>query len=96
MLREGARLENVVMMGADLFESTADRERNRKNGIPDIGVGMNCEIKNAIIDKGARIGDNVKLNPEGKPDMYEKNGVFVRDGVVIVSKNTCVPPNTIF
>ncbi|EDY82285.1 Nucleotidyl transferase family [Verrucomicrobiia bacterium DG1235] len=96
VLREGTRLENVIMMGADDFESAEDRRKNRELGIPDMGVGMNCEIKNAIIDKGARIGDNVKLNPEGKPDMYEKNGVFVRDGVVIVTKNTSVPPNTIF
>lgn len=96
VLREGTRLENVIMMGADEFEGAEDRRRNRELGRPDIGVGLNCEIKNAIIDKGARIGDNVKLNPEGKPDMYEKNGIFVRDGVVIVTKGTCVPPNTVF
>ncbi len=96
VLREGTRLENVIMMGADEFESAEDRRNNKELGRPDIGVGLNCEIKNAIIDKGARIGDNVKLNPEGKPDMYEKNGVFVRDGVVIVTKNTCVPSNTVF
>ncbi|MBC2605509.1 glucose-1-phosphate adenylyltransferase [Pelagicoccus albus] len=96
VLREGTRLENVIMMGADSFESAEDRRRNKELGRPDVGVGLNCEIKNAIIDKGARIGDNVKLNPEGKPDMYEKNGVFVRDGVVIVTKGTAVPSNTIF
>lgn len=96
VLREGTRLENVIMMGADDFESAEDRRRNKELGRPDIGVGLNCEIKNAIIDKGARIGDNVKLNPEGKPDMYEKNGVFVRDGVVIVTKNSSVPSNTVF
>ncbi|MDQ8182852.1 glucose-1-phosphate adenylyltransferase [Pelagicoccus sp. SDUM812005] len=96
VLREGTRLENVIMMGADDFESAEDRRQNKELGRPDVGVGLNCEIKNAIIDKGARIGDNVKLNPEGKPDMYEKNGVFVRDGVVIVTKNTCVPSNTVF
>lgn len=95
-LREGTRLENVIMMGSDNFESTEDRRRNRELGIPDIGVGMNCEIKNAIIDKGARIGDNVKLSPEGKPDMYERDGVFVRDGIVLVTKNTVVPDNTVF
>ncbi|MDQ8185228.1 glucose-1-phosphate adenylyltransferase [Pelagicoccus sp. SDUM812002] len=96
VLREGTRLENVIMMGADEFESADDRRQNKELGRPDVGVGLNCEIKNAIIDKGARIGDNVKLNPEGKPDMFEKNGVFVRDGVVIVTKNTSVPSNTVF
>ncbi len=56
---------------------------------------MNCEIKNAIIDKGARIGHNVKLNPDGKLDGYSKDGIFVRDGVICVTKNAIVPDNTI-
>lgn len=94
-LREGARLENVVMMGSDTFESAADRARNREQGIPDIGVGMNCEIKNAIVDKGARIGDNVRLSPDGKLDGYSKDGIFVRDGIICVTKNTVVPANTV-
>ena len=94
-LREGARLENVVMMGSDKFESSADRARNREQGIPDIGVGMNCEIKNAIIDKGARIGDNVRLSPDGKLDGYSKDGIFVRDGIICVTKNTVVPANNV-
>ncbi|MCH6255760.1 glucose-1-phosphate adenylyltransferase [Puniceicoccaceae bacterium K14] len=95
VLREGTRLENVIMMGSDYFESSADREANEKKGIPDIGVGMNCEIKNAIIDKGARIGSNVTLSPEGKPEGYEKDGVYVRDNIVIVQKNAVIPDNTV-
>ena len=95
VLREGVRLENVIMMGADIFESDEDRKRNEEKGIPDIGVGMNCEIKNAIIDKGARIGHNVKLIPDGKLDGYSKDEIFVRDGIILVGKNAVVPDNTI-
>ena len=83
------------MMGSDTFESAADRARNREQGIPDIGVGMNCEIKNAIVDKGARIGDNVRLSPDGQLDGYSKDGIFVRDGIICVTKNTVVPSNTV-
>ena len=83
------------MMGADVFESDKDRKWNEVNGIPDIGIGMNCEIKNAIIDKGARIGHNVKLIPGGKLDGYSKEGIFVRDGIILVGKNAVVPDNTI-
>lgn len=32
-----------------------------KGGVP-IGIGKNTHIKRAIIDKNARIGDNVKVN----------------------------------
>ena len=56
---------------------------------------MNCEIKNAIVDKGARIGDNVRLSPDGQLDGYSKDGIFVRDGIICVTKNTVVPANTV-
>lgn len=95
VLRQGARLENVIMLGSDFFESKADREYNREIGRPDVGIGENCEIKNAIVDKGVRIGSNCKLSPEGKENGYEKDGVFVVDGIIIVTKNAIVPDNTV-
>ena len=93
-VREGSRLENVVLMGADIYESEREIRANAENGIPNIGVGNNCVIKNAIIDKGARIGDNVVLDPTNKPANYEGQGVFIRDGVLIVAKNAIIPSNT--
>lgn len=94
-VREGCRLENVIMMGADNFESDREIRANAENGIPNIGVGNNCVIRNAIIDKGARIGDNVVLDPTNKPANYEGQGIFIRDGVLIVAKNAIVPSNTV-
>lgn len=91
----GTTFRNVVMMGADLFEDDEDRQQNVNLQRPDIGVGKNCHIENAIIDKNARIGDNVRLTPEGKPDMYEAGDVIVRDGVLIVVKNGVVPSGTV-
>lgn len=90
---EGTRLKNVVMMGADYYE-TDDLNVARKSGDLKIGIGKNCEITNAIIDKNARIGDNCVLSPEGKPDMWENEFAFVRDGVLIVTKNARVPAGT--
>jgi len=90
-VREHSRLENTVMMGGDYFESPADVERNRELNRPDIGIGRNCDIRDAIIDKNARIGNDVKLSPEGKKDLFERGDVSVRDGIVIVSKNGIVP-----
>jgi glucose-1-phosphate adenylyltransferase len=94
-IRSGTSFNNVVMMGADLFEDDEDREQNRDLQRPDIGVGKNCHIEKAIIDKNARIGDNVRLSPEGKPDMFEEGDVIVRDGVLIVVKNGVVPDHTV-
>lgn len=95
VVRQGSVLRNVVMMGADDFESDADRASNKDLQRPDIGVGENCHIENAIIDKNARIGNNVRLSPEGKPDMYESGDVIVRDGVLLVTKNGVVPDGTV-
>ena len=94
VVREGSELENVVMMGADVFESDADKQASFESGIPKFGIGKNCRIKNAIIDKNARIGDNVELCPDGKPDCWESGDLYVRDGVLIVTKNAIIPDGT--
>ena len=94
VIGRGTYFRNVVMMGADYFEDDEDRQENRDLQRPNIGVGENCHIENAIIDKNARIGNNVRLSPEGKPDMFEKGDVIVRDGVLMVLKGGVVPDGT--
>ena len=95
IIREGCRLENVVMMGADNFESEPDIRANAENGVPNIGIGNNCMVRNAIIDKGARIGSNVVLDPADKPGNWEGHGVYIRDGVLVVPKNAIIPNDTV-
>jgi glucose-1-phosphate adenylyltransferase len=93
-VRRGCRLEDVVMMGADAYETPEQAESNRRQGIPNLGLGFGCDIQGAIIDKNSRIGDNVKLSPAGKPDGNYAHGVLIRDGVLVVPKNCVVPSNT--
>jgi glucose-1-phosphate adenylyltransferase len=95
IIREGTKLENVVMMGGDYFESPGEIEASKQAGIPPIGVGANCRITNAIIDKSARIGDNVTLSPEGKADQTAGDGYFVRDGVIVILKGAIISDGTI-
>ncbi|MFP4070186.1 MAG: glucose-1-phosphate adenylyltransferase [Opitutales bacterium] len=92
IVSEGSRLEDVVMMGADRYETEEDFAENRKLGRPNIGVGKGCRIKNAILDKDVRIGDNVVLDPMGLPDNFGPEAdVAIRDGVLVVTKDTIVP-----
>jgi len=92
VVSEGSTLENVVMMGADHYETEAEFSENRKLGRPNIGVGKNCRIKNAILDKDVRIGDNVVLDPEGLPDDFGPEAeVAIRDGVLVVTKDAILP-----
>ncbi len=95
IIDRGAVLKNVVMMGADYYESEGERAASLSAGIPTIGIGRECAIENAIIDKNARIGDCCVLNPYGKPDKWESEGLYVRDGVLIVTKNAVIKSGTV-
>ena len=64
IIQSGATIRNSIVMGADYFEGAAPNAVAR--GLPPIGIGRNCVIDRAIIDKNARIGDGVVITPEGK------------------------------
>lgn len=95
IIRGGSTLERTVMMGGDYFETPEDLKALEAKGVPPVGVGTNCRIKNAIIDKSARIGNNVTLSPDGKADETEGEGYFVRDGVIVVLKGAIIPDGSI-
>ena len=92
---DNCRLERAVIMGSDYYESREDMARNRERGIPDVGVGRDCEIRNAIIDKNARIGHGVKLvNRSGAANESAENYVIV-DGIIVVPKSAVIPDGTV-
>jgi len=64
---------------------------NEKAGIPRIGVGSHCKIENTIVDKNARIGNNVVISPAGKPETLDHASYYIRDGIVIIPKNGVIP-----
>jgi glucose-1-phosphate adenylyltransferase len=95
IVRPGARLRRVVMMGADYYESEEEKAENRRRGIPRIGVGHDAQIERAIIDKNARIGTGVVIrNHAGEPDREEEH-YSIREGIVVVCKNALIPDGTV-
>jgi glucose-1-phosphate adenylyltransferase len=93
---EGSSLEDTVLMGADYYETDDQLAANLARGRPHLGVGRNCRVKGAIIDKNARIGDGCVLNVEGKADgTYANGAVIIRDGVLVVPKGTTIPAGTV-
>jgi glucose-1-phosphate adenylyltransferase len=78
-------------MGADSFQTDTEVAADLAGGRPRIGVGRNCRIKRAIIDKNARIGDNVTLSPEGKADGDYAHDIVIRDGILCVCKGAVIP-----
>jgi glucose-1-phosphate adenylyltransferase len=91
----GTSLTRVVMMGCDYYESAASIEEHQRAGLPRLGIGKNCRIENTIIDKNARIGDGCVISPVGKPENFDHDLYFIRDGIVIVPKNGIIPHGTV-
>jgi len=89
IVREGAKIENSVVMGARFYENDPPK------GAVAQGVGRNCEIRNAIVDLDARIGDGVKLINEDGVQEADGDGWCIREGVIVVPRGASVPPETV-
>lgn len=88
----GTTIKNTYIMGNDYFEPIEDLID--PNNIP-MGIGLNCHIENAIIDKHARIGNNVHIQGgDGIPDIETEHYV-IKKGIVVLNKNAVIPANTV-
>jgi glucose-1-phosphate adenylyltransferase len=93
---EGSSVEDTIVMGSDYYETEEQLAENVARGRPHLGVGKNCRIRGAIIDKNTRIGDGCVLEAAGKADgQYASGLVIIRDGVLVVPKNAVLPPGTV-
>lgn len=88
---EGTELRRVVSFGKDFYETRESVERHERAGLPRAGIGAHCRIKNAIIDKNTRIGNNVTISPSGKPPNMDHECYYIRDGIVIIPKDAIIP-----
>lgn len=85
-------IRNSVLMGADYYETSADRSANRESGTPNIGIGAGSVIDGAIVDKNVRIGAGARLvNDPGHEEHDAGQGCEIRTGVVVVAKNSTIP-----
>ncbi len=94
---DGCTIEDTLIMGADFYEPAPERKSQADNGGIPIGIGENCTIRRAIIDKNARIGSNVMIvNKEGvEESQQEERGYYIRSGIVVVLKNATIPDGTV-
>jgi glucose-1-phosphate adenylyltransferase len=95
IIGNNCKLERVITMGADFYETEEEKASNREKGIPDVGIGSNTVIRNAIIDKNARIGNNVVIENRRGVQSEEGKNYVIQDGIVVIAKNAIIPDNTV-
>lgn len=87
----GTNLVSCYMMGADYFETLEQMADSRANGLPKIGIGDRCYLKNCIIDKNVRIGDDVRIIGGDHLEPADHPLYTIKDGIVVIKKNAVVP-----
>lgn len=87
----GSTVVSTYIMGSDYYETLVDIASAAEKGIPLLGVGDRCYIKNAILDKNVRIGNDVRIN--GGPHLENTDHALytVKDGIVVVKKGAIIP-----
>ncbi len=87
----GTTIVSSYIMGGDIYETLEQIEEFNNKGMPGMGVGERCYIKNAIIDKNVRIGNDVRINGGKHLENYDHELYTVKDGIVVVKKGAILP-----
>jgi glucose-1-phosphate adenylyltransferase len=88
-------LRDTVILGADRFETEAERFENARRGVPHMGVGDGTVIERAILDKDCRVGRNVRIVNQRGLEEDEGTNYCIRDGIVVIPKASVVPDGTV-
>jgi glucose-1-phosphate adenylyltransferase len=92
-IQEGVKIFDSILMGADYYQRSLP-SGSRGPDIP-MGIGNRCFISGAIIDKNARVGNDVVIKPFPPHTDLDGDNWVVRDGIVVIPKNAILPPGTI-
>ncbi len=87
----GTTVVSTYIMGNDYYETLEVMEENVRNGIPKIGIGERCYIKDALIDKNCRIGNDVRINGGKHLENTDHPLYTVKDGIIVVKKGAILP-----
>ncbi|HEX4958535.1 MAG TPA: glucose-1-phosphate adenylyltransferase [Lacibacter sp.] len=87
----GTTVVSSYIMGTDYYETLEEMLHAAERGIPKVGIGERCYIKNAIIDKNCRIGNDVRINGGAHLPNTDHALYSVKDGIVVVKKGAILP-----
>jgi len=87
----GTTVVSCYIMGTDYYETLEEMNASVTNGLPKLGIGERCYIKNAIIDKNCRIGNDVRINGGKHLNNSDHLLYTIKDGIVVVKKGAVLP-----
>lgn len=86
VVQRGTIIRDSILLGNKAYSSTMDPTHHFE-------IGENCFLNRVIVDQDVKIGNNVRLSNEKKLDSYDGQGIYIRDGIIIVTSNTSIPDN---
>ncbi|EHA8586357.1 putative Glucose-1-phosphate adenylyltransferase large subunit 4, chloroplastic/amyloplastic [Cocos nucifera] len=91
------KCRDTMMMGADYYQTEAERASFLAEGKVPVGVGQNTKIRNCIIDKNARIGKKVIIANADNVEEADRpsEGFYIRSGITVVMKNSVIPDGAV-
>jgi len=87
IIAAGTKIKDSILMGADYYSRDVP-------SLPPIGIGANCSIEGAIIDKNVRLGSDVVIRPFPRGTDMTTDRWVVQDGIVVIPKNGVLPSGT--
>src|ERR1700712_219347 len=87
----GTTIVSSYLMGIDYYETIEEIRHDREHGLPSVGIGDRCYIRNCIVDKNCRIGDDVRINGGAHLENTDHALYTVKDGIVVVKKGAVIP-----
>lgn len=89
-------IRNSILMGADYYESPELLAASEFAEQPPVGIGAGSVIEGAIVDKNCRIGQRVRIINDAQLDDDAGDCCVIRDGIIVVGKDTVLPPDWYF
>ena len=87
----GTTIVSSYLMGIDYYETIEEIRHDKEHGLPSVGIGDRCYIRNCIVDKNCRIGDDVRINGGAHLENTDHSLYTVKDGIVVVKKGAVIP-----
>jgi len=84
VIKKGTIIKDSILLGNKTYTDVKDATLHYT-------IGENCHIEKTIIDLDVHIGNNVHLTNKKNLETYDGEGIYIRDGIIIVTSGTTLP-----